>query len=276
MGCQPLLPIPQQRCWAGGFRGPAGPLSPAAGVFYNDRMRGLLAMAVVVLPWGLAAAAPPAGGPPASGQAAPGAETVADEEQAPARQVELAVGQQRVFALEGVSRVSLGGDSVAAEPLGEERLLLVGRRAGRSELVLLFADGRSQVWRLRVVDDAAARFRDNCAALLGTTDCAGLQVVAAGDELVLEGRVDDLQTYHRLRSIRRAFPEVRLLVEVDPAVLDGLVRAINAELAAAGLDRARVTRVGGRLLIEGTVAGAVEKRKAAAIVAAMLDQAIGG
>jgi Flp pilus assembly secretin CpaC len=190
--------------------------------------------------------------------------------------VELAVGQQRVFALEGVSRVSLGGDSVAAEPLGEERLLLVGRRAGRSELVLLFADGRSQVWRLRVVDDAAARFRDNCAALLGTTDCAGLQVVAAGDELVLEGRVDDLQTYHRLRSIRRAFPEVRLLVEVDPAVLDGLVRAINAELAAAGLDRARVTRVGGRLLIEGTVAGAVEKRKAAAIVAAMLDQAIGG
>jgi hypothetical protein len=64
-------------------------------------------------------------------------------------------------------------------------------------------------------------------------------------------------------------------VEVEPRVLDALVEVINQELKRAGLEKARVTRVAQRLILEGTVADEQERRKAGLIVEAVYESALG-
>jgi len=115
----------------------------------------------------------------------------------------------------------------------------------------------------------------SCADLLGKESCANLKIVPAGDSVVLSGQIRDLETHHKVRKLKRAFPDLVLMVEVESRVLDALVVVINQELKRAGLERARVTRVAQRLILEGTVADEQERRKAGLIVEAIYESALG-
>jgi hypothetical protein len=119
------------------------------------------------------------------------------------------------------------------------------------------------------------RVEITCAELIGDDSCAGLKIVPAGDSVVLSGQIRDLETYHKVRKLKRAFPDLVLMVEVEPRVLDALVDVINQELKRAGLEKARVTRVAQRLILEGTVADEQERRKAGLIVEAIYAAALG-
>ena len=123
--------------------------------------------------------------------------------------------------------------------------------------------------------EEARRVEISCAKLLGEESCAGLKIVAAGGSVVLSGEIRDLETYHKVRRLKRAFPDLVLMVEVEPRILDALVKVINEELKRAGLVQARVTRVAQRLILEGTVADEQERRKAGMIVEAIYEAALG-
>lgn len=193
-----------------------------------------------------------------------------------ARQVEIKVGAQRVFSVPGLTRVSLAASPCAdVRPTGTNQFILYGRSEGRTSLIVFRRGRQAENWAVRVVSEAVDRFQANCTDLLGPDGCQGLRVSRAQGKLVLAGRISDLETYHRVRKLKKAYPDLVLLTEVEPTVLDALVTAVNGEFARAGLAGVSVTRVGGRVLLEGTVADEAEKRKAELIVEAMVEEALG-
>ncbi|MBN2493310.1 MAG: BON domain-containing protein [Deltaproteobacteria bacterium] len=194
-------------------------------------------------------------------------------------QIELAVGDQREISVPGAERVSLtAAASAVAElrPLDAERFLVVGRTPGMVKMLVLRAGKAALELRVEVRDETLARFRRECAALLGQPACCpGLQLAQAGGRVVLSGRVADLETYHQLGKLARAFPELVLLVEVEPAVLDGLLGAIHAELEKRGLKGIEVSRVGRRIFLTGSVADEQQRREAELIVDALVESVLG-
>jgi Flp pilus assembly secretin CpaC len=192
-----------------------------------------------------------------------------------ARQIELRVGDQREFRVQGMDRVSLAATgAIDLRVTGPDRFILHGVSEGRATL-LIFRRGKPSVtWEVRVLPDLAARAREECLQALGAEGCAGLAFASAQGELVLTGEVRDLEAYHHYRRVRSLFPRARSLVQVDPSVLDGLVSAINLQLADAGIRGARLGRVGRRLLLEGTVEDEAERHRVEVIVRAVMDAAL--
>ncbi len=192
------------------------------------------------------------------------------------RRVDLAKGEQRVFTVPGLMRVSIGGGGIAdVRATGASQFILYGQKEGRTSL-LVFRRGReAESWEIRVHSEAVERFRTSCRDLLGPDGCSDLKVAQAAGKVVLSGRIGDLEVYHRVRKLKKAFPELVLMVDVEPLVHDALVVAINEEFARAGLKTVKVSRVGAKVFLEGTVADDLEKRKVEAIVEAMYDAALG-
>ncbi len=192
------------------------------------------------------------------------------------QQVELKVGEQRVFTVKGLTKVSVGsGGSADVRPTGKGQFILYGKKEGRTSLVVFRRNRRAENWDVRVVSAMVDRFKMTCVDLLGPDGCRGLRVAKIGDTLVLSGQVDDLETYHRVRKLHKAYPDLKLMVDVEPVVLDALVRAVNDEFARLEIRSVSLTRVGTRLLLEGKVADETEKRRVKAIVDAMVDAALG-
>ncbi|MBN2494141.1 MAG: pilus assembly protein N-terminal domain-containing protein [Deltaproteobacteria bacterium] len=194
----------------------------------------------------------------------------------PARRVELKVGSQQVFRVDGLKRISIGEKGVVdIKALGKNRFILFARKEGTASLLLFRRGDRVETWSVQVHSERIERFKADCARLLGADACAAFPVTSSGGKLVLGGRAADLEAYHALRRLKKAFPDMVIMTSVDPSVLDGLVRAINEELARHGIRTARMTRVGERLLIEGTVEDEAEKSKVEAIVKGLYDSALG-
>jgi len=193
-----------------------------------------------------------------------------------ARRVEMTVGEQRIMTVPGLTRVSASGTGVAdVKPLGGNKFILYALGKGHASLGVFRAGKPVQMWEVIVRGQKAERLKASCADLFGRESCAGLKIVAAGDRVVLSGQIRDLETYHKVRKLKRAFPDLVLMVEVEPRILDALVKVINQELRRAGLEKARVTRVAQRLILEGTVADEQERRKAGLIVEAIYEAALG-
>jgi len=191
--------------------------------------------------------------------------------------VKLTKGEQRAFRIPGVSKISISGDGKVADvkKIGKDQFVLFAVDKGRASLLVILRNGRRKKWRIIVKGDEVERFRQTCEELFGADSCKGLLVTEAGDKLVISGQVNDLETYHKLRKMKNAFPDIVLMLEVPPRILDALVTVINEELAKAGLEDARVTRVADRLILEGTVMDEREKKKAQAIVEALYES-VGG
>jgi Flp pilus assembly secretin CpaC len=193
-----------------------------------------------------------------------------------ARRVEMSVGEQRIMTVPGLAKVSASGTGVAdVEPLGGDRFILYARGEGRASLGVFRKGKPVQMWEVIVRGQKAERLKASCSDLFGKESCANLKIMTAGDSAVLSGQIRDLETYHKVRKLKRAFPDLVLMVEVESRVLDALVEVINQELKRAGLERARVTRVAQRLILEGTVADERERRKAGLIVEAVYEAALG-
>jgi hypothetical protein len=135
---------------------------------------------------------------------------------------------------------------------------------------------KARMWEVTVSGAEEESFRATCAELLGADSCAGFKVATAGGKVVLDGVVRDLETYHKVVKIKRAFPDLVLLVTVEVTVLDSLVRVLNQELKRAGIPGARVVRFGRRLVLEGSVSDEQERKKAQTIVEAIYDAEIKG
>jgi Flp pilus assembly secretin CpaC len=190
------------------------------------------------------------------------------------RTVRLAVGETIVLPGTSVTRLAVGNSEVLeVRRLDDGQILLFGREEGRSSLTI-WRGKRSEMVRVVVAGDQVERFITACASLLGEP-CSFLRASNVEGRVVVTGTVNDVESYDKLRKVRRAFRQVEFLVEVNPKVLDVIVPLVNAELHQAGFEQATVRRVGGRLFLEGQVENEQERGQAQKIVEEYVGGAMG-
>lgn len=187
------------------------------------------------------------------------------------RTVRLAVGEQIVLPGASVTRLAVGNSEILeVRRLDDGQILLFGRDEGRSSLTI-WRGKRAETLRVVVAGDQVERFMSACASLLGEP-CNFLRASNVEGRVVVTGTVSDVESYDKLRLVRRAFRHVEFLVQVDPKVLDVIIPLVNAELQKAGFEHSSVRRVGGRLLLEGQVENERERCQAQKIV----EEFVGG
>lgn len=187
------------------------------------------------------------------------------------RTVRLAVGEQIVLPGASVTRLAVGNSEILeVRRLDDGQILLFGRDEGRSSLTI-WRGKRAESLRVVVAGDQVERFMSACASLLGEP-CSFLRASNVEGRVVVTGTISDVESYDKLRLIRRAFERVEFLVQINPKVLDVIVPLVNAELRKAGFEHAAVHRVGGRLFLEGKVENQRERRQAQQIV----EEFVGG
>jgi Flp pilus assembly secretin CpaC len=105
-----------------------------------------------------------------------------------ARRVEMTVGEQQIFTVPGLVKVSASGTGVAdVKPLGGDQFILYAQGEGRASLGVFRNGHEVQMWEVIVRGLKAEKLKASCADLLGRESCADLKIVPAGDNVVLSG-----------------------------------------------------------------------------------------
>ncbi len=186
-----------------------------------------------------------------------------------ASSVLLAPGAQVTLEHPGLSRVAVADPQVAdVMVVGKSgQLLVTGRRKGRTTLTLWGRGGKVSA-REVVVDDGRAA---ELARLVRETVNPSLTVRSAPGKVVIDGSLDSMEEYERLRKLTEGESDVVVLAKLHPGVLRALAAVINEAYDKAGLKSARAVVVGERLFLEGQVADEVERQKAQTIAEAYYE-----
>jgi pilus assembly protein CpaC len=167
-------------------------------------------------------------------------------------------GAQQVLKVSGLVRLAIADPTVADVTVTRsDELLILGRRTGRTTLTL-WTRGKT-ITRPVIVDDG--KFNEVCALIKEKVETT-LKCEVYGDKLVIDGVVDSVDDFSRLRSIVADYPNVKLLVKLNPLALPALANVINTALKKAGLQNASVKVLGNRLVLEGSVSDEQERKKA--------------
>lgn len=144
----------------------------------------------------------------------PGAQDRADSQPiaqpdaaASARELELFVGESRVFSAPGVARIAVGsGQVLTANALDGKDVVVFANSAGATTLYVWTGDGRYQRIKVTVTANDMARYAREIAAFLSTIPKAKATVV--GDKVIVEG--DDLTDADRdkVMELAKRYPQI--------------------------------------------------------------------
>lgn len=126
---------------------------------------------------------------------------------APGVEIEMYMGESRVFPSSGVARVAVGNRQVvSAEVLDEKDILLYANAAGATSLHVWHRDGRHQRVKVNVFANDMVRYSRDVAAFLANIPNAKASVV--GDKVIVEG--DNLSDSDRDKVIELAkrYPQI--------------------------------------------------------------------
>jgi Flp pilus assembly secretin CpaC len=164
----------------------------------------------------------------------------------------LGVGEQRLLAVPGLARYSLGGTCLRAHGLPKEEAILIKAVApGNCDLWVRKSDGESEFRTVRVSQAATPELNPALERALGRLERT--EVVIAGPGVVLRGRVRDLRESARIRAILDSFPkEVRDETEPDPALVREAERQLDAWIQATpSAHGLKLEREGTELYVRG-------------------------
>jgi pilus assembly protein CpaC len=125
----------------------------------------------------------------------------------PVPEVELFVGESRLFPTPGVARIAVGnGGVVGATALDDKDVLITGNGIGTSSLFVWNEDGRYQRIRVTVVPGETSRVAREVAAFLTRIPKATASVV--GDKVIVEG--DELSDADRekVAEMAKRYPQI--------------------------------------------------------------------
>lgn len=128
-----------------------------------------------------------------------------DEGQIP--EIEMFVGESRVFPTPGVARIAVGnGQAVTADALDGKEVILFANAVGTSSLFIWNADGRYQRLKINIVPGDTTRYAREIAAFLSTIPHARASVVGAN--IVVEG--DDLSESDlaKIDEMAKRYPQI--------------------------------------------------------------------
>jgi pilus assembly protein CpaC len=128
-----------------------------------------------------------------------------DEGQIP--EIEMFVGESRVFPAPGVARIAVGnGALLTAAALDDKEVILFANGAGTSSLFIWNADGRYQRVKISIVPGDTSRHAREIAAFLSTIPNAKASVVGAN--IIVEG--DDLSDADivKIEELAKRYPQI--------------------------------------------------------------------
>jgi Pilus formation protein N terminal region len=179
-----------------------------------------------------------------------------------AEPLRLAPGTQEVMRVGAVTRIAVADPSVAdVVSTGKGELLVLGKQLGRTTITLWPTSGGTQT-RQVVVDDGkgielAGKVRELVSPTLKVDQFNGLTVI--------DGTLDSVDEWRRLKTLVEGDASVKLLVRMNPRVLPLIAVQMNAAFKKQGLTQARAECVGQTIFLEGSVADDKELHKALVI-----------
>lgn len=182
--------------------------------------------------------------------------------------IKLTPGGQEVLRFAGLKRVAIGTDDIASVHVtGAGELLLLGKQPGKTSLTLWLQD--KVLYRTIVVDSGRG---SQIAQMIHDQVSPTLKVDEYNGKVVIDGMLDAVEELDRLRILVGDDPNVKLLVRMNPRVLPFVAAQITEALAREGLRQAHAVAVGNKILLEGSVADAMELQKAQSIADAIYSQ----
>lgn len=174
--------------------------------------------------------------------------------------VRVSPGMQEVLKVPGLTRAALADPTIADVTVtGPGEMLVLGKKQGKTSLTLWFKGKKQTTTRMIYVDDG--KFAELSALVKEKVDPT-LKTEVFGDKLVIDGQLDTVEDYQRLKSLTADYANVKLLVKLSPSAMNIVAGQINAELRKQGISSATAKVMGGRLVLDGSVQDEAEKAKA--------------
>jgi pilus assembly protein CpaC len=129
------------------------------------------------------------------------------DDQAQVPEIEMFVGESRVFPSPGVARIAVGnGKVLTAAALDEREVIIFANEVGTSSLFVWNADGRYQRVKIHVVRGDTSRHAREIAAFLSTIPNARASII--GDKVVVEGdHLSDVDL-RKIEDLRKHYPQI--------------------------------------------------------------------
>lgn len=116
------------------------------------------------------------------------------DDQSAVPEIEMFVGESRVFPALGLARIAVGSAQViTASALDDDQVIMFANGVGNSTLFLWHRDGRHQKIKVTVAQGDTARIAREVSAFLGKIPNATVSIV--GDKVIVEG--DELSDANR-------------------------------------------------------------------------------
>lgn len=129
------------------------------------------------------------------------------DDQAQIPEIEMFVGESRVFPTPGVSRIAVGNGAImSAAALDNKEVLIFANAVGTSSLFVWNDDGRYQRVKINIVRGDTSRFAREIAAFLTTIPNAKASVI--GDKVIVEGdNLSDLDIA-KIDELAKRYPQI--------------------------------------------------------------------
>ena len=183
--------------------------------------------------------------------------------------ITLAVGQQRVLTVNGMTRVAVAKDQVAdVKPLASNQLLITAMAPGQTEVTIFRGNAAPLKYSVNVTAADIKRVLADVKKMLG--DREGITVTQQGERLFLEGSALTLEDMQKVEQVAQMYPQVvKNQVRLDPSAKNLVAQQLNSALQRAGLRGAIATVVGSTVFVEGKVDSDGDMKKADVVMKSM-------
>lgn len=129
------------------------------------------------------------------------------DDQAQIPEIEMFVGESRVFPTPGVARIAVGnGTIMSAAALDNKEVLIFANAVGTSSLFVWNADGRYQRVKINIVPGDTSRYAREIAAFLTTIPNARASVI--GDKVIVEGDNLSDRDLEKIEELAKRYPQI--------------------------------------------------------------------
>jgi pilus assembly protein CpaC len=129
------------------------------------------------------------------------------DDQAQIPEIEMFVGESRVFPTPGVARIAVGnGTIMSAAALDNKEVLIFANAVGTSSLFVWNADGRYQRVKINIVPGDTSRYAREIAAFLTTIPNAKASVI--GDKVIVEGDNLSDRDLEKIEELAKRYPQI--------------------------------------------------------------------
>jgi len=182
--------------------------------------------------------------------------------------INLGVGSQKVLNVPGLTRISVGDQSVIeVKSLGSNQILVLGQAEGKTTLLVWKSSGQRISYLITVRKQDPNEIIAEIKRLLGEIE--GVSVRQVGDRIYLDGQAYTSADAERIDQVVSLYTNVKSFVKVAPNAKKLVAQNLTAAYQKAGLRNVQVNVVGSTIFLEGSVESQQDLQKAELITKAV-------